>query len=266
MGLTGQRMTLAAGAVVLVTVLAGCGSSGGSTSTAGAASSSSTPPAQSAGSSAPAPAPSSTAPPTSAAPVPRAGCPRTSLTVPAGAVTKPTVDVDGDGRPDTEWIVRPDDGTDSYQFGVATASGGVFSASATSPNGAGRSFLVADVTGHGEVIGLASDNRQAGLYGISDCQLVPELNPQGQHYGFDLGGDESNGVGCTDVDGDGVPDLAGLLIVGQTVQQTAVRLDGPHARNGARRTIDPASAAQRDAARQITCGDRTTKDDGVLAP
>jgi hypothetical protein len=194
-----------------------------------------------------------------------AGCPATG-SVPDGAASAPTLDVDGDGRPDTGWIATSPAADGSVRFGVRTASGGVLAADLRSASPVARSVLVADVTGDGELVALAGDGRQVLLYALSDCSLVPVQNAQGQQYAFDLGfTGYGTGVGCADVDGDGVRDLVGLQAEGTTVTSTAVRLDGPRATNGTSRTTDGATAAQLDAAHQVTCGDRTLAADGVTS-
>ncbi|MBB3675965.1 hypothetical protein [Modestobacter versicolor] len=44
-----------------------------------------------------------------------------------------------------------------------------------------------------------------------------------------------------------------------------VQLDGPRATNGASRTTEGATAAQVEAAHQVTCGDLTLAADGVTS-
>ena len=56
-----------------------------------------------------------------------AGCPSVGRAIPSGAVSMPTVDVDGDGRPDTAFIASSPDSSGAVAFGIRTASGGVFS-------------------------------------------------------------------------------------------------------------------------------------------
>ena len=185
--------------------------------------------------------------------------------VPEGATAKPTLDVDGDGRPDTLWI---DDGTaagGAVVFGVQTASGGTLSTDFNSASGSNaRTVLVADVTGDGELVALADDGRSVRLYGLSDCSLVPEQNAQGEQYTFDLGFTGfGTGVGCADVDGNGTRDLVGLLADGTSVTSTVVALDGPRATNGASSTIADATPQQLDLASQVSCGDLTLAADGV---
>jgi len=191
--------------------------------------------------------------------------------VPSGADEKQTLDVDGDGRPDQVWIA-PGPGSDGgVPFGIATAAGGVFSAKIRSASPVARSVLVADVTGKGELIALASDGRQVLLYAISDCALVPEQNAQGQQYAFDLGFTGfGTGVGCVDVDGDGTTDLAGLKYVPEpngagTIERTAIDLDGPRATNGASDTVTVTRASEAEAAQMVSCGDLTLATDGVTS-
>src|SRR4051794_1319452 len=192
------------------------------------------------------------------------GCPAGGSGVPAGADSRPTLDVDGDGRADTVWIAGSPTADGSVPFGVTTHSGGTFTSAIRSASPVSRSVLVADVTGKGELIALASDGRQVLLYAISQCRIIPVENAQGDQYAFDLGfTGYGTGVGCVDVDGDGTRDLAGLLADGSTVTRTAVELDGPRATNGVSSTITDAGPAEVAAARQVTCGDLTLTGDGV---
>ncbi|WP_166503422.1 hypothetical protein [Modestobacter italicus] len=208
-------------------------------------------------------APASTSPAaTGSAP---AGCPATGDAL-TGTAHAPTLDVDGDGRPDTEWIATQPAADGSTRFGVQTASGDAIAADFPSASPVARSLLVADVTGHGELVALVSDGRQVALYAISDCSIVPVQNAQGEQYAFDLGfTGYGTGVGCADVGGDGVRDLVGLQADGTSITSTAVELDGPRATNGPSTTTTGATAAQLDLAHQVTCGDLTLAADGVTS-
>jgi hypothetical protein len=154
-------------------------------------------------------------------------------------------------------------------FGITTAAGGTFGTTIRSASPVARSVLVADVTGKGELIALASDNRQVLLYGISSCSFVPELNAQGQQYAFDLGFTGfGTGVGCVDANGDGTTDLVGLKFAPEpqgegTIKRTIVTLNGPNARNGATDTVPAANANQADEAHTVTCGDQSLAANGV---
>jgi hypothetical protein len=199
------------------------------------------------------------------------GCPASGDGVPSGADRAPTVDVDGDGAVDTQWIAAQPGSDGAVTFGVTTASGGTFTAVLRSASPVPRSVLVADVTGQGEVVVLASDRRQVLLYAVSACQLVPVQNEQGQQYAFDLGFTGlGTGVGCADVDGDGVRDLLGLLLqppgaqnAEAVVQQTIVVLDGPVARNGATIASPAGDEVRQDQVQSVTCGELSLDTDGV---
>jgi hypothetical protein len=264
-----SRPTLAVPAAALLLV-AGCGGSSGGASAAGTTSSAATSPSSSAPSSAGSAGSAGTTAAASSAGDwgHMAGCPSVGRALPSGAVSRPTVDVDGDGRPDTAFVTPPD-GSGGVTFGVRTASGGVLSAPFRSASPVARSVLFADVTGHGEVIALADDGRAVQLWAVSDCQLVAEQNVQGQQYTFDLGfTGHGTGVGCVDANGDGTTDLVGLEYAAEpqgagTIARTVVRLQGPQARNGATDTVPVTRASMIDEARSVTCGDRSMQADGV---
>jgi hypothetical protein len=241
-------------------VLAGCSSSGGdsaSGSSTSSASSSSSSSSSSAASSSPASSGSSRA------------CTAKTATQPSGAATKRTLDVDGDGKPDTLWIATQPGSDGGVPFGITTAAGGTFGTTISSASPVARSVMVADVTGKGELIALASDGRQVLLYGISSCSFVAEMNAQGQQYAFDLGFTGfGTGVGCVDADGDGTTDLVGLKFEPEsngagTIARTIVVLDGPQARNGATDTVPVTRASEAEEAQMVSCGDVTLAQDGV---
>ena len=198
-------------------------------------------------------------------------CRRADVAVPAGAAEKQTLDVDGDGRPDQVWISTSPGSDGGVPFGIATAAGGVFDATIRSASPVARSVLVADVTGKGELIALASDGRQVLLYAISDCALVPEQNAQGQQYAFDLGFTGfGTGVGCVDVDGDGTRELVGLKFVPEangagTIERTIIELKGSQARNGPTDTVPVTRASEAEEAQSVSCGDVRLSEDGVTS-
>jgi len=180
-------------------------------------------------------------------------------------------DVDGDGTPDTLWIATEPDADGGVPFGITTAAGGTFGTTIRSASPVARSVLVADVTGEGQLIALASDNRQVLLYGISSCSFVPELNAEGQQYAFDLGFTGfGTGVGCVDANRDGTTDLVGLMYEAETngagtISRTIVTLDGPQARNGRTDTVPVTRASEAEEAQTVSCGDVTLADDGVTS-
>ncbi|WP_369133643.1 hypothetical protein [Modestobacter sp. I12A-02662] len=222
-----------------------------------------------------APGTSSSAPSSSASPSPSpsGGCPATDDPAPTDVSTAPTVDVDGDGAPDTAWIADGSTGEGGVPFGVTTASGATAGALFASVSPAERSVLFADVTGDGEVVALASDGRQVLLYTVADCALTAVRDEQGRPFAFDLGSAGSGtGVACEDADDDGTRDLLGLLLQPPTdatseavVQQTVVELDGGVARPGAAFAAPAGDEVRQQMARSVTCGDLDLEADGVSA-
>jgi len=209
----------------------------------------------------------STAPPASG------GCPATDDPAPTDVSSAPTVDVDGDGAPDTAWIAREPAADGGIQFGFTTASGATATAVLNSASPVARSVLFADVTGNGEVIALASDARQVLLYAVADCGITPVQNEQGQQYAFDLGfAGTGTGVACEDADGDGTRDLLGLLLqpapdatTEAAVQETVVELHGDVARNGATTSVPAGDEVRQQMAQSVTCGDLDLDADGVTS-
>lgn len=200
------------------------------------------------------------------------GCTPDGTGVPAGAVSNRTIDVDGDGKPDTEWIQRHADG--KVLLGVTTASGATFGAYFTSPSPVGRSMLIADATGHGQIVALASDGRQVALFTINHCRMTPLENAQGKQYTFDRGfTGHGTGVGCSQVAGTSGRELTGLKLNLDrdgnplSVDRTAVEIHGATATNGPSDTITVAGRSTSDpavrTATEITCGNRTLQANGV---
>lgn len=251
-------------------LLAGCSSGGGAPAVATSA------PASSASSTATSSAATSSVPTTSTSAAASgsgtssAGCAPQGSGIPAGAVSGPTVDVDGDGRPDSAWLQQNADG--SQTVGITTASGATFGAPYRSGSPDPRRVLVADVTGSGTVAAIVSDGRRASLFRVLGCTLVPATNPQGDQYTFDLGfGNAGTGVGCSAVAGQGTG-LVGLKLnrdsVGRpvSVTRTAVVLDGAAAHNGPSDTVDVSADPTGPAvttATEITCGNLTMAANGI---
>lgn len=212
----------------------------------------------------PAPTTTATAPPPTSPP--SRGCPAAGSGVPAGAVNKQIIDVDGDGRPDLGWI------SGAATFGITTASGATFSIPIDLAGGGPRSVLVASPDGGATITALASDGRTVELLTVRNCGLFPVTNPEGQHYEFDLGfRGTGTGVGCSQVAGTPANSLVGLNVhldgTGKPVdvQRTQIVIEGTTAHNGATDTVAVAgnpSAAQ--SGHEISCGDLTMARDGVI--
>ncbi|MEO9221669.1 MAG: hypothetical protein ABI251_07815 [Mycobacteriaceae bacterium] len=203
------------------------------------------------------------------APAPRSttaatGCAPTGAGVPAGASSKPIIDVDGDGRADVGWI------NGGVNFGITTASGATFSIPMELAGGGPRSVLVVNPDEQGNIAALASDERTVELLLVRNCELLPAKNAEGTNYEFDLGlRGNGTGVGCSQVAGTPGRSLVGLNLhldgAGQPVgiQRTQIVLNGTNARNGASDTVAPTPAAVQTG-REITCDDLTLRRDGVL--
>lgn len=236
-------------ALTLALVTTGCGDGAGeaigeattpasaaATSGAGAGSSPTAPPPGSSPTT-PSTNPTSTAS-TAAATAPPAGsgggCSGGPAAIPAGAARAPVVDVDGDGRPDTGWILTEPSG--AVRVGIATAAGGGFERAFTSASPVTRSILVLDVNPDTPPLILANDGRTVRLWAVIDCSPADALNKSGQPYTFSLGfTDIGTGVGCATVNGR--RELVGLDAgepEGDTVPwtSTVVEVRGNQARNG----------------------------------
>lgn len=100
-----------------------------------------------------------------------AGCAPTSARIPSGASTATIADVDGDGRPDTEWAELT--GGD-LEFGITTASGATVSGSQGFAGGGSRSFVVGKLA-NGVVVAITSEGRDSPVYTFSGCAFHPLL-------------------------------------------------------------------------------------------
>lgn len=244
--------TLVLPALLLATaLLAGCGD-------ATPAPTVTAPPPQTIG-----PGPGTTAAPPAATP---AGCTGPGDAPPAGAATVETIDLDGDGTPDTLWIAS--DGT-TRTLGMTTTAGATATVpiELAGPAGATAFALRPDPAGPVEV--LLSDNRVADLLLVQDCAFVAATDADGAPWRFDQGfAGQGTGVGCLDLDGDGVLDLVGLNLVDDVVRRTAIDLTGTVAAAGVSDevTLAPGDDTARETAHALTCGDRTATADGVHEP
>jgi hypothetical protein len=185
--------------------------------------------------------------------------------VPAGAGTATTVDLDGDGAPDTLWLAQVDG---KRELGVVTTSHGATSVEFTSaaPQSATAS---AAVLASGAPVVFLDTGRSVQLYDyrVEGSALVPVNGVTGGQYSFSLGfTDHGTGLTCEQ-------QADGLHLFGEnatsgtggtwTVERTEVTVSAEHsiAENGAK-TIVGTELAQDDprvqSAHGTTCGDVPT--------
>jgi len=195
---------------------------------------------------------------------PAPGCPAGGTTIPPGAGTARTADLDGDGRADTIWLA---DLNGERTLGVRTASGAGFTTTFQSAAPQAASAVAGLVQRDIPVI-LLDTGRAAPVYTVADCAIVPTRNVQGNQYTFDKGfTGYGTGAGCVQIEGTRRY-LVGYLAEtedGQSFTVTRTRIDlsdnGREARNGTTTTLGThlsANSATVRAAQQIRCGTDAT--------
>ncbi|QXC61129.1 hypothetical protein KSP35_22930 [Aquihabitans sp. G128] len=200
---------------------------------------------------------------------PQQACTSGAPAIPSGAVQKPIVDVDGDGKADVGFI---HDAGGTVTVGIVTAAGGGATAAFDSASPVTRTMLVANADERGPAEIFLDDGRLVQLDAFVGCKIVPVTNPQGQPYEFGLGfTDVGTGVGCIDTPGG--RRLAGLDIDQKTSTDTTVHwtstvveLDGAKAKNGKTTKgtyARPADDAKVQLLSSVTCGTLTAATDGI---
>jgi hypothetical protein len=187
--------------------------------------------------------------------------------VPKGAEQKQVRDVDGDGKGDTLYLNAA--GSAGIQLGIQTASGAQLVAGVSTAAPVGPSAVVIDPTGTGSPLDVIVQSREAYVYTISGCQLVPVKDSKGAPYVFGMGWSGiGTGMGCSTVTGR--TGLVGLDAKKQadgswSITRTAVIQTGTTAANGPSDTVKAAegSAALKSAQGIVSCGDVTMAEDGV---
>jgi hypothetical protein len=183
--------------------------------------------------------------------------------MPTDAVSKRTIDVDGDGRADTEWIAM-DDGV---EFGVTTASGATQTYEIEGGGGAPREGFIARFDTN-RIVSMADDNRSVDVYFFMNCKWVELKNAAGDQYPLDFNGFRgiATGAGCS----------AGTLVsydtsyVGDsvTITQTPITVsNGGVGTAGATVTVDtsiPRTDPRVYRAEELSCGTVTVKNGGVV--
>jgi hypothetical protein len=175
----------------------------------------------------------------------------------------PTIDVDGHGRPDTEWISD----NPSLEFGVTTASGATFSYPLSTASPASREGFIAQLNDH-RIVSLVDDNRAAYVHFFVNCAWVETENFQGAQYVLDFNdfAGTGSGVGCSL--GYVVPYQATLSGGTYTVTKTPLNLntDGSKASAGTASTVVSgvtASDSRVKVAQEISCEALTVANGGV---
>jgi hypothetical protein len=114
--------------------------------------------------------------------------------MPAGAVSHQTIDVDGDGRLDTEWLSD----SPTLEFGVTTASGATYSYPLTTASPAPREGFIARLNDH-RIVSIVDDNRAAYLHFFVNCAWVETKDSAGNPFPLDFGdfSGTGSGVGCS---------------------------------------------------------------------
>jgi hypothetical protein len=188
------------------------------------------------------------------------GCSNGSTTIPAGSSVAQIGDVDGDGRPDTEFF-----SSDPIEYGIRTAAGGVYPTRDGLAGPATHSGWTAGLDASPGFVTVLDDGRSANLFVFEDCGWVRTKGVDGRGYSFGLNGfsDAGTGVACNDRNG-GVL-LEGALAVKRANgrydirwTQIDVSSDGRLATNGATETRWSDLAASDPRVRQANesrCGD-----------
>jgi hypothetical protein len=222
----------------------------------------------------PAPATSTTRPVPSqtATPVPiptptgtatAAACAANSATMPAGAVHHTTIDVDGDGLADTEWITS----TPTLEFGVTTASGATFSYPLSSAAPTTREGFIARLNDH-RIVSLVDDGGAAYAHFFGNCKWVETKTNSGTPYPLDFNdfAGTGSGVGCSL----GYVVQFEVTATGSTytVTKTPLNLntDGSKASPGAPVTVvtgAPATDSRVKVAKELSCQAVTVSNGGV---
>lgn len=128
-----------------------------------------------------------------------AGCPATTETAPAGAVTAEIADVDGDGENDIQWY---SEATVPFTYGITTASGATISLTDRLAGPNTHSGWTAQLH-NGVVVTVLDDGRGAALHALVDCAFVTPIGVDARPYTFDMQNLRGfgTGVGCLEVEG-----------------------------------------------------------------
>lgn len=126
------------------------------------------------------------------------GCPANGITIPEGAETSAVADVDGDGKPDTQFYTENPD----FAYGISTASGATILL-ADDLAGPGKHSGWSERLESGLVVTVLDDGRAATLHAFVDCAFVTTTATDGSRFDLYLQGfgDASTGVECSEGNG-----------------------------------------------------------------
>lgn len=230
-----SRYCGALAAVLALPLLSGCAATPAGSATAGTPG---MPPPATAATADATPGPASAgATPTAATPASDsgtgvAGCADGPARIPSGSRTTQVNDIDGDGRADTAFFTT----TTPYEFGFATAAGGVYTTpDRHSPTGQHHAWTVNTdgFPGHAVVI---DDGLEATVLAFRSCGFHPLTTADGSPLTIAIGarnasGDATTGIACNDRNG-------GILL---EAAQARLRGDGRY--DIAWSTLEPAGTA-----------------------
>ena len=193
-------------------------------------------------------------------------CPPTPAVMPASATTRKTIDIDGDGHTDIEWLSE----TPSLRFGVTTASGATYSFPLSTAAPGAREGFIARLNDH-RILSLVDDGRTAYLHFFVNCSWVQTKDSHGIPYTLDMNNfrNKGTGVGCRR----GYLYSWKLIATGSTytVKETQILLnvDGSVANNAPLTVLAKHLSATNPRvriARMITCAGATVGTRGVTLP
>lgn len=144
------------------------------------------------------------------------GCTDSGPGVPAGAATTQIPDIDGDGKPDTQFLTT----SAPFRYGIRTSAGGTYTVEDGLPQ---RGVHSAWITGTDSGLGYAvviDDGSTATLHSFMHCTLTTLRTTDGDPFTLPLrrSPERSTGVACTNQNG-------GTLIA---AEETRRRDDGTY--------------------------------------
>ena len=173
-----------------------------------------------------------------------AGCPANGVSIPAGAETSAIDDVDGDGKPDTQFFTEEPD----FFYGISTASGATVMIRSDLAGPGKHSGWSARLES-GLVVTVLDDSRAATLHAFVNCAFVTTTEADGSAADLYLTGfgDDNTGVQC--YSGNGGRWVYGVLATRLTSgRYTITRSYLTFSKDGSTVTLSPATEEATDIA------------------